>query len=200
VLARLVNRVAGPRLDRHLERTAGRGDRRARWTATTWAGPSSCLAIGRRFLIFRSDDVEVEAVTRALAVSPSSPAARWKSRETLQFANSNEASLQYPTSALTTWKWLGRDLGIPGARERADRGACRLRASRCCSSRTDTTFERGACPACRSSSPARSRTQVLVRRRRNTVMTIGRWNLRPRICGLLVLIFVNWGRDEGPLR
>jgi hypothetical protein len=64
-------------------------------------------------LIFKSDDVEVQAVTPSAGNISQLAGGTMEVEETLQFAGSDEATLRYPTAALTSWKWLGRDLGTP---------------------------------------------------------------------------------------
>jgi len=64
-------------------------------------------------LIFKSDDVEIEDVTPSAGNIAPLAGGTMEVEETLQFANSDTATLRYPTTALTSSKWLGRDLGTP---------------------------------------------------------------------------------------
>lgn len=65
-------------------------------------------------LIYTGPRVELDAVRSSAGhISTLSPGTREIEEESLSFTDTTEATLQYPTAALSVWKWLGNDLGTP---------------------------------------------------------------------------------------
>jgi hypothetical protein len=64
-------------------------------------------------LIFRSTGVTLDSVRPSAGNIAPLASGTMTVEETLAFADSAEATLRYPTNTLTSWKWLGNDLGTP---------------------------------------------------------------------------------------